>query len=99
VTESRVSEGCKVLDAHGPSPTDRYGVFAFVFLLDAINEGVRDEDGAAVTTPNFLLNPSHPDFGRIEITNPIPFPFDIRILNAVADLFHDIGKLSIFSNE
>jgi RES domain-containing protein len=34
---------------------------------------------------NFLLNPAHPGFGRIDVAAPIPFPFDSRILKVVAD--------------
>jgi len=30
---------------------------------------------------NFLLNPEHPDFGRIRIASPIDFEFDSRLLN------------------
>lgn len=29
---------------------------------------------------NFLLNPDHADFGKIEIGDPEPFPFDPRLL-------------------
>lgn len=29
---------------------------------------------------NFLLNPSHPDFKKIQIGKPIPFAFDPRLL-------------------
>ena len=29
---------------------------------------------------NFALNPKHPDFVRIRIGTPIPFPFDLRLL-------------------
>jgi RES domain-containing protein len=28
---------------------------------------------------NFLLNPQHPDFGAIEVDDPIPFHFDPRL--------------------
>ena len=31
------------------------------------------------TEHNFLLNPAHPDFGRITIGAPQPFPFDVRL--------------------
>jgi RES domain-containing protein len=30
---------------------------------------------------NFLLNPKHPDFKRIKISEPIEFRFDARLLN------------------
>lgn len=29
---------------------------------------------------NFLLNPAHPDFGRIEIAEPTPFKLDLRLV-------------------
>ena len=29
---------------------------------------------------NFLLNPVHPDFGRIARAKPLPFVFDVRLL-------------------
>lgn len=28
---------------------------------------------------NYVLNPAHPDFARIEIGKPLPFPFDARL--------------------
>jgi RES domain-containing protein len=28
---------------------------------------------------NILINPLHPDFGRVEIGEPIPFPWDARL--------------------
>jgi RES domain-containing protein len=28
---------------------------------------------------NYVLNPAHPDFARIEIGKPLPFPFDTRL--------------------
>lgn len=30
--------------------------------------------------PNYLLNPAHPDFRRIQIGKPEPFAFDPRLL-------------------
>lgn len=30
---------------------------------------------------NYLINPSHPDFGKIQIGDPIPIPIDSRLLN------------------
>lgn len=32
---------------------------------------------------NYLLNPSHPDFGSLKIGAPEPFEFDLRLLKAV----------------
>lgn len=32
------------------------------------------------TESNYLLNPAHPDFGRIRIGEPVPFAFDPRLL-------------------
>ena len=29
---------------------------------------------------NFLLNPQHPDFGALEVDDPIPFRFDPRLI-------------------
>ena len=29
---------------------------------------------------NFVLNPEHPDFGRIAVTPPLPFEFDLRLV-------------------
>ncbi len=31
---------------------------------------------------NLLLNPLHPDFERLELSDPIPFPFDPRLRTA-----------------
>ena len=31
---------------------------------------------------NYVLNPNHPDFGRIRVGTPIPFPFDQRLLKS-----------------
>ena len=31
---------------------------------------------------NYLLNPEHPDFPKLEIGPAKPFPFDLRLLNA-----------------
>lgn len=28
---------------------------------------------------NYLMNPFHPDFGRVTIGKPVPFPFDTRL--------------------
>ena len=30
---------------------------------------------------NFLLNPKHPDFKRIKISQPVDYRFDSRLLN------------------
>jgi RES domain-containing protein len=30
--------------------------------------------------PNYLLNPTHPEFQRIKIGSPQPFAFDPRLL-------------------
>ena len=30
---------------------------------------------------NFLLNPKHPDFKKIKISQPIDYRFDSRLLN------------------
>jgi RES domain-containing protein len=30
---------------------------------------------------NFVLNPRHPDFGKIRIAEPISFAFDSRLIN------------------
>jgi RES domain-containing protein len=35
------------------------------------------------TESNYLLNPEHPDFGRIEIKDPIPFSLDLRLLPGI----------------
>jgi hypothetical protein len=29
---------------------------------------------------NYVLNPVHPDFARIGVGKPLPFPFDPRLL-------------------
>ncbi|MCX7046910.1 MAG: RES family NAD+ phosphorylase [Candidatus Sumerlaeota bacterium] len=31
---------------------------------------------------NYLLNPLHPEFGKIKIGKPLPFPFDPRLIKA-----------------
>ena len=33
---------------------------------------------------NYVLNPAHPDFGRIAFAEPIPFRFDIRLFGPSA---------------
>jgi len=48
---------------------------------------VADARSAALRVPsvivpsefNYVLNPAHPDFARIEIGKPLPFPFDARL--------------------
>lgn len=30
---------------------------------------------------NYVLNPAHPDFARIEFTEPEPFRFDLRLIS------------------
>jgi len=32
------------------------------------------------TEPNYILNPLHPEFGRITISAPLPLPLDARLL-------------------
>lgn len=52
---------------------------------------LRSRSSAALRVPslvvrgehNVLLNPLHPDFGRIEIGEPEPFAFDPRLLSRV----------------
>jgi len=29
---------------------------------------------------NYVLNPAHPDFGRISFVEPVPFRFDVRLI-------------------
>ena len=29
---------------------------------------------------NYVLNPGHPDFGRIRFAEPVPFRFDVRLI-------------------
>lgn len=29
---------------------------------------------------NYVLNPAHPDFGRISFAEPVPFGFDVRLI-------------------
>ena len=51
---------------------------------------VREARSAVLAVPsaitpadtNFLLNPAHPDFARIQIAAPIDFEFDPRLLRA-----------------
>jgi RES domain-containing protein len=48
---------------------------------------VRDSRTVALLVPsaairsewNILLNPAHPDFGKLRIADPIPFEFDVRM--------------------
>jgi len=52
------------------------------------DEWVRDERSTVLALPsslstselNFLLNPAHPDFKKIEISQPIKYQFDPRLL-------------------
>ena len=53
------------------------------------DEWVRAEKSVALAVPsvltgsemNFLLNPKHPDFKKIKISQPIEYRFDSRLLN------------------
>ena len=35
------------------------------------------------TEHNFVINPEHPDFARVETAEPVPLPFDARVLRVV----------------
>jgi RES domain-containing protein len=48
---------------------------------------IRSESSAVLIVPsvvvgenNLLCNPDHPDFGRIQFQDPVPFVFDARLL-------------------
>ena len=53
------------------------------------DEWIRRRKSVALAVPsvlstsemNFLLNPSHPDFKKIKISQPIEYRFDLRLLN------------------
>lgn len=58
-------------------------------LLQEMGEAwIRSEASAVLRVPsavietesNYLLNPAHPDFGTIDIADPIPFSLDLRLL-------------------
>ena len=51
------------------------------------DEWVRSNRSAVLKVPsvvsgesNLLLNPAHPDFARLVLMEPVPFPFDPRLL-------------------
>ena len=35
------------------------------------------------TEHNFVINPEHPDFARVRVAEPVPLPFDARVLRVV----------------
>lgn len=56
------------------------------------DEWIRDGVSVVLEVPsvvlesesNYLLNPAHPDFARIEIGAPSSFDFDLRLLKKIA---------------
>lgn len=52
--------------------------------VDAMETAVlRMPSAVSPRESNFLLNPRHPDFARIEISRPEPFEFDQRLLGGL----------------
>lgn len=53
------------------------------------DDGVRQLRSAILSVPsvvagerNYVLNPAHPDFPRIAFADPVPFHFDIRLVQS-----------------
>jgi len=63
---------------HDPSPMSLRDL-GTRWLVSRASVGVRVPSAIVPTEFNYLLNPEHPDFGRIEMADPIPFVFDRRM--------------------
>ena len=49
--------------------------------IESLRTAVLQVPSAVIETEsNYLLNPQHPDFGKIGIAEPIPFSLDLRLL-------------------
>jgi RES domain-containing protein len=76
----RLPANWSTLDPREQEPTRRIG-----------DEWVAQQRSAIFSVPsvilgerNYVLNPAHPDFGRIAFAEPVPFRFDMRLLRANA---------------
>ena len=74
--ECRLPANWSTLDPREQEPTRRIG-----------DEWVAQQRAVMLSVPsvilgerNYVLNPAHPDFGRIVFTEPAPFRFDMRLL-------------------
>lgn len=76
VDENSLPENWATLDPKMQMPTKRIG-----------DQWIDQHGGAILSVPsvisgerNYVLNPSHRDFSQIAFANPIPFQFDLRLL-------------------
>lgn len=78
--ESRLPANWSTLDPREQEFTRRVG-----------DEWVAQQRSVILSVPsvilgerNYVLNPAHPDFGRIAFAEPVPFRFDVRLLGATS---------------
>jgi RES domain-containing protein len=78
--ESRLSANWSTLDPREQEGTRQIG-----------DEWVAEQRSLILSVPsvvvgerNYVLNPAHPDFGRIAFAEPVPFRFDIRLFRPSA---------------
>lgn len=78
--ESRLSANWSTLDPREQVGTRQIG-----------DEWVAEQRSMVLSVPsvvvgerNYVLNPAHPDFGRIAFAEPVPFRFDMRLFRPSA---------------
>ena len=62
-------------DTPYPSETQRFGA---EWIQAARSVALRVPSAVVLGEFNYLLNPAHPDFGRVKVGKPEPFSFDPR---------------------
>lgn len=78
--ESLVEKPARVPDAwRGLSPTAAVQEFGATWAREGRSAALRVPSAVVLGEFNYLLNPAHPDFARIEVGKPEPFLFDSRL--------------------
>jgi RES domain-containing protein len=62
-----------------PPPRDSQAI-GDRWVAEARSAALRVPSVIVPTEFNYVLNPAHPDFARIRIGTPLPFPFDARLV-------------------
>lgn len=62
-----------------PAPPETRGI-GDAWVADRRSAVLRVPSVVVPVEFNYLLNPNHPDFRRVRVGTPIPFPFDLRLL-------------------
>jgi RES domain-containing protein len=78
--ESRLAANWSTLDPREQEPTRRIGDYWVVQQRSAM----LSVPSVILGERNYVLNPVHPDFGRIAFAEPVPFRFDIRLFGPSA---------------